>query len=164
MKTKFGYAFFLSSLIMITGCSSTVMQTKVKLSNVSAHKENISLFALKNYTDTPQAGMRAANILDGLLLAKGYNILSHIQEGDKSLNEMREIALKENAKYFISGGVSEWRYKTGIDGEPAVSFKCVLYDTQTTKVMWSATASDSAWGSGSIGTTAQSLLDSAIGN
>ena len=106
--------------------------------------------------------MRASNIIEGVMLAKGYKIITHIQEDEKTFEEMRNIALKENAKYFLYGGVSEWRYKTGIDGEPAVSLKCVLYNTKTSEVAWSATASDSDWINTSIGTTAQNLIESMI--
>lgn len=57
------------------------------------------------------------------------------------------------------GGVSEWRYKTGIDGEPAVSIQLGFYKTKNAKLKWNAAGSDSDWGNASIGTTAQDLLE-----
>lgn len=163
MKIVLKGMFYVTLLLTGFGCSSN-MQIKSKLSTLSANKGDvsISLFALKNYTDTPRAGMRASNIIDGVLLAKGYKVLTHIQDDESSFDDMRNIAIKDNSKYFIYGGVSEWRYKTGIDGEPAVSLKCVLYDTNSSQALWSATASDSNWGNSSIGTTAQSLIESMI--
>ncbi len=164
MKTVLKSLFFAAIVLASFGCSASV-QTKMKLSSIHSDTNGgatISLFALKNYTDTPRAGMRASNLVDGVLLAKGYKVVTHIQEGEKTIQEMREIALKDNSQYFLYGGVSEWRYKTGIDGEPAVSLKCVLYDTKTSHVVWSATASDSDWGNSSVGTTAQKLIESMI--
>ena len=161
MNNRFKTLLIFVISLFFVGCSANV-QTNMQLSKVYSSKESISLFALKNYTDTPQAGLRASNLLEGILLAHGYAVTNHIQEDEKSLDEMRSIAMKENAKYLLYGGVSEWRYKTGIDGEPAVSLKCVLIEAQTGKVVWSATASDNAWGNGSIGTTAQSLIETML--
>lgn len=118
----------------------------------------VSVFRLQNFTDTPRAGMRAANILEGVLKSKGYRVISHVDEKKYSLKKAYKKAKNDGSKYFIYGGVSEWRYKTGIDGEPAVSLQISLYKTKNKKLVWSATGSDSDWGNGSIGTTAQSLI------
>jgi len=119
----------------------------------------ITLFRLNNYTDTPRAGMRASNLIEGILLSKEYVIKNRMKDKVPTLKKARRIAKNDGSKYFIYGGVSEWRYKTGIDGEPAVSLQVSLYKTKNSKVVWSATGSDSDWGNASIGTTAQDLLD-----
>ncbi len=159
---------FTALAVLITGCSSTALITSEKsLPDVyvdvnSTHEEKqdvtITLFKLHNYTDTPRAGMRASNILEGILLSKGYNITSHITEKLPSMKKAKKIAKEDESKYFIYGGVSEWRYKTGIDGEPAVSMQVSLYKTKNSKLVWTATGSDSDWGNASVGTTAQDLL------
>ena len=154
--------------VLITGCSSTALITSDKsLPEVyvdinSTHEEkrdvSITLFKLNNYTDTPRAGMRAANILEGILLSRGYNVTSHITKKLPTIKKAKKIAKEDESKYFIYGGVSEWRYKTGIDGEPAVSMQVTLYKTKNSQLVWSATGSDSDWGNASVGTTAQDLL------
>jgi len=163
-----------ASVIFLAGCSSTALITTQKtLPEVyvdvnSTHEEKrevtVSLFRLNNYTDTPRAGMRASNILEGILLAKGYKITSHLRDKLPSMKKARKIAKEDESKYFIYGGVSEWRYKTGIDGEPAVSIQVSLYKTKNKKLVWSATGSDSDWGNSSIGTTAQDLFLEMIEN
>jgi len=155
--------------LIVTGCSSrSLIVTKQELPPVyvdvnKTHqiKQDIqlSLFKLNNYTDTPRAGQRATNIVEGVLLAKGYNVNTHISNDSYTLDEIKLKAAQDNSKYFLIGGVSEWRYKTGIDGEPAVSIKLSLYKTQNSKLVWSATGADSDWGTGSIGTTAQELIE-----
>ena len=130
-----------------------VNATDVKKQNIT-----ITLFRLNNYTDTPRAGLRASNILEGLLLSKGYVVTSHFSKKTPSINKAKKIAKGDGSKYFIYGGVSEWRYKTGIDGEPAVSLQTSLYETENSQLVWSATGADSDWGNASIGTTAQDLL------
>jgi len=154
---------------IITGCSNrTLITTEQGLPKVYADTNKtqqtkldsqVSLFELSNYTDTPRAGQRATNIVDGILLAKGYNVITHISNENYTLNEIKLNAKRDHSMYFLVGGVSEWRYKTGIDGEPAVSIKLSLYKTQNAKLVWSATGAHSDWGTGSIGTTAQKLIE-----
>ena len=161
-------------LLVVVGCSTPSLITTEKSlpavyeeTNSTHDKKNdvtITLFRLNNYTDTPRAGMRTANIIEGILLAKGYHVTSHIQDKLPTLKKARKIAQEDDSTYFMYGGVSEWRYKTGIDGEPAVSFQCSLYKTKNSKLVWSATGSDSDWGNASIGTTAQDLLYEMMSN
>jgi uncharacterized protein YceK len=160
-----------SMMIMMGGCSAVInshnsLPVVHKDSSTSKGVQNsdsvIAVFKLHNYTDTPRAGKRAANIAQGILLSEDYIVKNHIDNNDKTLQEMQEEAQKDGAIYFLTGGVSEWRYKTGIDGEPAVSIKLVLYRTEDLKVIWSATGSDSDWGISSVGTVAQKLLQKMI--
>ncbi len=161
-------------MVFLIGCSAaSIVTTDKQLPvvyedvNDTYEKKNdvkISLFKLNNYTDTPQAGMRASNIIEGILLTKGYHIKSHFNDKTPSMKKARKIAKKDGSKYFMYGGVSEWRYKTGIDGEPAVSLQLSLYKTKKSKLVWSATASDSDWGNTSVGTTAQNLLNEMLSN
>jgi len=159
--------------ILMVGCSSTsLIVTRKKLPSVyvdfnatSQIKKDIkiSLFRLDNYTDTPRAGLRAVNIVEGILLAKGYDVTTHLSKDKYTFKKARKEAKEDDAKYLLIGGVSEWRYKTGIDGEPAVSIKLNLYKTKSEKLVWSATGADSDWGNGSIGTTAQNLVETMMG-
>jgi len=171
-KIKFGILGII--LVSIVGCStSSLVKTEKSLPvvyedfNATHEKKNditVSLFRLNNYTDTPRAGMRASNIIEGMLLIKGYRVVSHLKDKVPSIKKARKIAKKDGSKYFMYGGVSEWRYKTGIDGEPAVSFQMSLYKTKKSKLVWSATGSDSDWGNASIGTTAQDLVAEMMSN
>ena len=165
---------FICMMFVLVGCTGTsLIQTQKSFPEVyvdvnATHEKKrnlkVTLFRLHNYTDTPNAGLRASNILEGLLLAKGFKVRSHIHETIPSLKQARSIAKEEGSKYFMYGGISEWRYKTGIDGEPAVSIQCSLYKVKKGKLVWSATGSDSSWGMGSIGTTAQDLLAEMMSN
>ena len=161
-------------ILLVGGCSTASLVTTEKplpalyrdINDTHRVKADVSVsvFRLNNYTDTPRAGMRAASILEGILLTKGYDVTSHITNKEMSLKKARKVAKEDGSKYFMYGGISEWRYKTGIDGEPAVSLQCSLYKTKKGKLVWSATGSDSDWGNASIGTTAQDLLSEMILN
>ncbi len=155
-----GFVFFgcTSNLIVSTRKSLPPVYEDINDTYQKKHDIPVSVFRLQNYTDTPRAGMRAANIIEGILKSKGYRVISHVNEKKYSLKKAHKRAKEDDSKYFIYGGVSEWRYKTGIDGEPAVSLQISLYKTKNKKLVWSATGSDSDWGNGSIGTTAESLM------
>lgn len=151
------FAFFL------TACSSLEITTISPLPSKN-DVQSITIFSLENYTDTPQAGMRASNLLKGVLLSKNYTLVDSIPLRTKSLQEKLQVSAKNGSDYLLTGGVSEWRYKTGIDGEPAISIQCTLIHVDTAKVVWSATASSNDWGNASIGTTAQAMIESMFEN
>jgi len=158
-----------ATTLFLAGCSTTTMiatnkelpQVYVDVNKTHQVKNDvkITLLRLGNYTDTPKAGQRATNIVEGVLLAKGYDVTTHIAQAQDSIAAAQAQARQDHSKYFLRGGVSEWRYKTGIDGEPAVSLQLSLYKTENASLVWSATGSDSDWGTGSIGTTAQNLIE-----
>jgi TolB-like protein len=148
--------------LLFIGCSNQNLSRSNELPYFGDGK--IALYPLENYTDTPRAGMRASNILEGVLLAKDYKVDSRLNNKTREMSIESKIAdaKKRGDKYLIVGGVSEWRYKTGIDGEPAVSIFIKMIDSSTRKIVWSAAGSDNDWGNASIGSVAQRLLESMI--
>ncbi len=150
---------YIVTLLFLAGCGQSQVSSIQPISSID-RSQVITLYALENYTDTPRAGMRASNIIEGLLLAKGYQVDNQINKNTQKMTQAqkREDARTRNNRYIFIGGVSEWRYKTGIDGEPAVSLQFKLIDLKTDTVKWSAVASDSSWGNASIGTVAQDLI------
>lgn len=157
--------FFLLLLapIFFSGCSQTQIASSAMMPTVD-RSQKVALYALENYTDTPRAGMRAANIAEGVLLAKGYQVNNRMNDATRLMTPQQKIsdARRHNSRYLFTGGVSEWRYKTGIDGEPAISLQFKLIDVHSGRVVWSATGSDSSWGNASIGTVSQGLITSML--
>lgn len=157
---------------IFSGCSATIKANNnfppayMDIDESTKAKKNIkiTLLSLNNYTDASQAGMRASNIIEGLLLSHGYIVKSHISMDKYELEKAIELAKQDGSDYLMHGGVSEWRYKTGIDAEAAISLQCALVDVKTSGVVWSSVGSDSGWASSSIGETAQNLLKSMLFN
>ncbi|OQX60535.1 MAG: hypothetical protein B5M52_00165, partial [Helicobacteraceae bacterium 4484_230] len=147
------------------GCSHVQVSSSSPIPSIEK-AGSISLYALDNYTDTPRAGMRAANIAEGVMLARGYRVNNKIDTvadaSGHTLSQKLQEAKKSGDKYILTGGVSEWRYKTGIDGEPAVSLHLKFIDVDSGEVAWSTTGSDSSWGNTSIGVVAQELITSML--
>ena len=165
MHKKISLTVTILLLSLFVGCSSTAITTTPQgIPPAEKQKEgvDISLFVLRNYTDTPRAGMRSANLVEGVLSARGYRVLFHTAKEPPSPKEAQKTAKEDGSSYFLLGGVSEWRYKAGIDGEPAVSLRLALYESATGRMIWSATGSKSEWGNASLGTLAQQLLEEMI--
>ncbi len=151
------------SFFIFFGCSNQKLSYSEEAPFIDENSR-VALYPLENYTQTPRAGFRAANILEGVLRSKGFRVDSRLNDKTRRYSLAKKIAdaRRRGDRYAIVGGVSEWRYKTGIDGEPAISVFVKMIDTTNKKVVWSATGSDNDWGNASIGTVAQRLFESMI--
>jgi TolB-like protein len=121
-----------------------------------------------NHTETPLAGSRAAAIAAALLQSRGLadvrsapgaqqeGLADPVEHGDPVA--ALEWARKEGARYAVGGSVDEWRYKVGVDGEPAVSLALQIIDVRDGRVLWSGVSGSSGWSRESLGGLAQKVL------
>ncbi|MCX7891102.1 MAG: penicillin-binding protein activator LpoB [Burkholderiales bacterium] len=128
-----------------------------------------ALLPIVNHTDTPQAGLRAESITDGLLRARGVGNLVRYPAAmnpetlfepaeRKVQDEARKWARAEGARYGVYGAVDEWRYKVGVDGEPAVGVALFIVDLQSGEVLWSAVGGKSGWSREALAAVGQKLI------
>ncbi|MFL9925601.1 penicillin-binding protein activator LpoB [Herbaspirillum lusitanum] len=121
-----------------------------------------------NHTETPQAGLRAESIAENILRANGLANLRHYPAAlnnetlfepmdRKQMDAALEWARAENLTYALTGTVDEWRYKVGIDGEPAVGLTLQLVEVSSGKVIWAATGGKSGWSREALSAVAQKL-------
>jgi hypothetical protein len=126
-----------------------------------------------NHTDVPQAGLRAEAITEGLLRSGGINNLTRYPAAlnqdtlfepaeRKVFDEAHKWARGQNARYAVYGAVDEWRYKVGIDGEPAVGVALHIMDLQDGSVVWSGVGGKSGWSRESLSGVAQKLIRSLL--
>lgn len=127
-----------------------------------------ALLPIANHTDVPQAGLRAEAITEGLLRARG---LGNLVKYPPNLNpetlfepaerraqaEAQRWARGEGIRYGVLGAVDEWRYKVGVDGEPAVGLALQVVDLQSGAVVWSAVGARTGWSRESLAGVAQKL-------
>ena len=161
MKKFFALLLF---TILLIGCSSVVNTEKA---NLDLKNKTIVILPFENYTETPLAGLRIASIAYGVLNSKGYNAKNFTinNEKDYKEEEIKETISKlkeENYDYAITGTVNEFRYKTGIDGEPAVSITLKVYDIKNDKVIYTAVGSKTGWAHESLTTVAQKILNKIV--
>jgi TolB-like protein len=151
-------------LFLIAGCARVVNQTPT----LPIKGESYAILPFENYTDTPYAGYRVESILEGVLASKGYNLIPRVwsikerEPTEEEIEKLKESAVKNGARYIVYGSVNEFRYKTGLDGEPAVSITVSVYDVKENKVVKNVAVSGSGWVHESLGTLTQKLLNGAF--
>ncbi|WP_413457997.1 penicillin-binding protein activator LpoB [Herbaspirillum huttiense] len=127
------------------------------------------LLPFANHTETPQAGLRAESISESILRANGLAELRRYPASlnnetlfepmdRKQLDAALDWARSENIAYALSGSVDEWRYKVGIDGEPAVGLTLQLIEVSSGKVVWAAAGAKSGWSREALSAVAQKLM------
>lgn len=146
---------------LIAGCSSVynVQTADVKVDRT----ETIAIVPFENHTQTPDAGKQASKIVEGVARSEGFKITyAAVKIDHNDALTLDKSLLPAAARYLLVGEVNEWRYKTGIDGEPAVSMMVKIYDLQTDEIIWSAIGAKSGWGFDSVGVIAQKVAEELI--
>ncbi|WP_297444307.1 hypothetical protein [Desulfurobacterium sp.] len=150
----------LLAVFMLSGCMTEINKTPVIISK----NTTCAVMPFVNYSETPLAGESAASITFGVLKAKGYKVSKAFDLKEEDLNSTEIKKLEQQLKTSgytcaIGGYVNEWRYKTGIDGEPAVSVTIYVENLKTENVTSTLTVSGTSWGHKSIGVLYQELLN-----
>ncbi|SHK16720.1 hypothetical protein [Thermocrinis minervae] len=159
MKVRFVMLLF---LVLLTSCATVINRE----ASISLPKDKTYyLLPFVNYTESPKAGMKVQSIVAGVLQSKGYKVvLVPTEEELTDEKKLEELYTKTKGKKGIAvlGTVNEWRYKTGIDGEPAVSITLRFVDMETDKPINSMVLSRSGWSYESLGVVTQRILNKAI--
>ena len=152
-------------VILMTACSTIAVGPAPTLDRTA--KWGILPFV--NQTETPQAGLRAESITESLLRAGGIGNLKRYPAAlntetlfepmdRKQADAALAWARTENIRYAVGGSVDEWRYKVGIDGEPAAGVALQLIDVQSGEVLWAAAGGMTGWSRESLAGVAQKLI------
>ncbi|NOT18335.1 MAG: penicillin-binding protein activator LpoB [Sulfuriferula sp.] len=153
------------TLLLLAGCAVTE-QTKAPQFDKTA---KWVLLPMENNTETPQAGLRFEAITETTLRAHGINQLtkypsnltqdSLFEPADaKAVATAMAWVQQSGAKYAVTGTVNEWRYKTGVDGEPAVGITIKIIDVASQQVIWDAAGARTGWGREAVSAIAQKLI------
>ncbi len=127
-----------------------------------------ALLPIVNHTETPQAGLRAEAITEAVLRSMGVTQLERYPaamnpEGlfdpaeRKAQDQGLVWAKGQKARFALSGSVEEWRYKVGVDGEPAVGLSLTIVDLDSGAVVYSAAGGKSGWSREALSAVAQKL-------
>ena len=128
-----------------------------------------AILPFANNTETPMAGNRAEAIAEALLRSQG---IPHVQRYPAELQQDALFATGERkdpadalawarqagARYALTGSVDEWRYKVGVDGEPAAGVTLQIIDVQSGETLWSGTGGKSGWSREALAAVAQQLI------
>ncbi len=158
----------LTALAPSLGCGGPV--TSVHRAGEVKTASRWALLPVQNHSETPQAGERVEAILETLLRKGGVSQLDHYpapKESDAQLfnsdRQRYEAALDwargSKYDYAVTGSVEEWRYKSGLDGEPAIGISMRVVELSSGKVVWAATGTQTGSGTENASGTALKLLD-----
>jgi len=155
----------LAGLLLLAACSTLDTAPSVKVDR----KADWVLLPFVNATETPLAGLRAESVTMGLAQSLGIGrIQSYPQNlrddnlfeaghGNNTVKAL-EWAREHGARYALSGTVQEWRYKVGVDGEPAIGLSLQIIDLKNGQVIWSGAGSRSGWSRQTLSGVAQKLI------
>ena len=153
--------------IILTGCASSIQSTVNQ--EPLDRQARWAILPITNNTDTPQAGLSAEAMAEHQLRSRGVaqvqrypSALSRDSLFEPTERKVTEEALKwakdQGMQFVLLGSVEEWRYKVGIDGEPAVGVTLQVMDLTKDRVVWSASGAKSGWSRQALAAVAQSLL------
>lgn len=166
------FSILLGFSFLLAGCTSMQVNHSQPVRLVSPQR--IAVFPFTNMTETPQADERAASILTNLLRTRGLWYVTNypVRPVRPTLipgvrqpiprPKLLAWARRYGYAYAFSGSVSEWNYKVGLDGEPAVGVNLELIDVCTGQVIWSAVGSKSGGSRTALSDVAITLIDTML--
>jgi polysaccharide biosynthesis protein PelC len=151
-------------ILTVSACSTLEHSPAVSLDR----KATWVILPVSNHSDTPQAGLRLESLLENQLRSQGVDAVQRYpaEIGADLLLDPREIKAQEQARqwartrgarYGITGAVNEWRYKVGVDGEPAVGVTLQIISIEDGKVLYSASGARTGWSREALSAVAQKL-------
>lgn len=160
----------------LVGCSTTDRSQAPALERGATW----AVLPFENHTETPMAGNRAEAIAAAVLhsrVASGVHRFSgSATTSDSPFGATQPTvgdaglvwAKEKGAAYALTGSVDEWRYKVGVDGEPAVGVALRIVDVNTGATVWSGAGGKSGWSREALSSVGQklirNLLDSGLSN
>lgn len=159
-------AVLLLGVTVLSGCST------LDSSHAPTLERSASWVVLPfaNHTETPLAGNRAEAIAQALLATHNVGPIRRApthQETEALFNSAAADALQSDAlawareqkiRYALVGTVQEWRYKVGVDGEPAAGVMLQILDVSTGLPIWSGSGAQSGWSREALSAVAQKLI------
>lgn len=154
-----------ASLIMFLSACSTLDQSAPPALERQA---SWVVLPFANNTETPLAGNRAEAIAQALLQAQGVGAVARApvkqqdtlfgNDSGASSGDAMAWAREHQVRYALAGSVEEWRYKVGVDGEPAVGVTLHIVDVADGKTLWSGSGAQSGWSREALSGVAQKLI------
>lgn len=159
----------LGSAALLAGTPGCTVVDRVRSAAPPEPGARWALLPIANHTETPQAGLRAEAIAETVLRRLGVKELERypaslnpetlLEPAERKLTEAALAWAKgRDARYALTGSVEEWRYKVGVDGEPAVGMSFSVIDLRSGAVVYSASGGKSGWSREALSAVAQKLV------
>ena len=141
-----------------TGCS--VMDRSRSAAPLEAGARWVIL-PMANHTETPR--QRGVQALARPPAGAGADLMGDLPDRRLQADSQRWAA-EQGIRYALTGAVDEWRYKVGVDGEPAVGVVLQVIDLPSGDVVWTATGARSGWSREALSAVAQKLMRDLLGD
>ncbi len=157
--------------ILFSGCASIEHGPSPAFSCA----EKWVVLPISNFSEAPHAGQAAEKLVENVLRSRGLreltayppgleDSLAEFSSSQKQYDRSLDWARAQSARYGITGSITEWRYKSGVEGEPAVGMTLQVIDIETGKGIWSAGGAKAGWSGDALSGVAQKLIHNILSN
>ena len=163
------FLFASLSVVLLAGCASSEVRqggSRVPMGGVG----RVFLAPIHNATPDETAGRAVTELAATTLLAHGVPLAQTedglnrsralLEEGKAA--QIPELARSLECTHVLFGTVTEYRYKSDLDGSPIVSITMRLVDVADGSTVWQGTSTKMTQYFGSLSRTAQDAMESLI--
>ena len=161
-------ALGLTALVALTaGCATVVTRGG---STGTLRVERLLLPPFVNATDDEHASRALTEMAGSMLIEAGLPLFqteetllrSAADKANGPDGRYAELARTVGASHLLIGTVHEYRYKTDLDGDPAVGLTLRLIDAATGQTLWQGSSGNVGYAFASVTSAAQKALRSLL--
>ncbi len=150
--------------IILSGCSSVVYHGGHHAEAI--YVERLLLPPFINATDDEHAGQALTQMTGSALKEAGiplyqtedlYHLVTSAAEDERPTSQTA-LAQSVDATHILIGTVHEYRYKTDLDGDPAVGITLRLVDANTGETVWQGSSGNVGYAFASLTSAAQKAV------
>lgn len=157
-----------ASLFFSAGCATVVHQ-----GNQSPHAHSVTRVLLPpffNATDDEHASRALTEMTGSALVEAGIPLFQTEETLIKSAADKAqgpdgryaELARQMGASHLVIGTVHEYRYKTDLDGDPAVGITLRLVDASTGETLWQGSSGNVGYAFASLTSASQKAVNALV--
>lgn len=171
MKNTF--VLFSLSFLILGGCHTVVYDGKTSQAILNPPDGSVRIFLppVNNATDDEHAGRAITELTATALLERHIPLIqsepllvkTRVETSAGPEGLYSEAAAAANATHLLVGTVHEYRYKTDLDGDPAVAVTLRLVDAKTGLTVWQGSTAAVHAFFASLSTTGQYAIRSLVG-
>ncbi|MFT4901310.1 MAG: hypothetical protein ACI81V_000580 [Lentimonas sp.] len=171
MKTPHTLTGLLILLSLLSGCA-TLSQYGGSARNLDIKAIKVILPKFENATEDEYASVAMTQITASALLAHGYELYQtedfktrlQTSQAPEPLGSYKLMADEVGAQYVLLGVVHEYRYKTDLDGDPAVGVTLRMVEIDTGRTVWQGTSSNVGFINSSLTAAGQKVARKIVAN
>jgi len=160
---------FVAISLLMCACSSVSYKGSSALGKNATHAKFL-LIPLDNATDSEAASTALTEMTASALQAKGIAYV-RMQERQPPVNAETnnkptwlDYAKENGFTHLLRGTVTEYHYKTDLDGDPAVGLSMHIINVETGETQWQASSSATGFGLTSLSEAGQRAANKLVAN